>query len=198
MAEGLGVGTLIPGGARLDASTFGGEILQSLTVDNGAGYAIGATSIAIDAHVGTTIRSGSFLEYTSVVPGTFLRLSADVVAGDVAASVYALPAALVDNQVVDLVGDPKIILGGSVVGRTIAQRDANTPLHKALDTDEEFYLIAFDVIPQFGERVEAEWDVDLVRHAALVKENLLPTFAVESATVQAAVRAAYQTTIGVD
>ncbi len=196
MAEPLGHNTLIPGGARVDTSTFSGLVLQTATVDGA--HAAGVTSIAIDpAFDGEKMLAGTFMEFAAV-PGTFVRLSDTVVNGDVALPVFDTPAALADNDVLNHVLDPKIIQAGSIVGRTFAQRDANTPFHLALDTDEEFYIVAFGVVSQFGDALEAEMDVTLVRHASLIKENLLPTFATESATIQAALRAAYQMTIGVD
>lgn len=194
-AEALGHKTLIPGGARLDTTTFAGLVEQTVTIDDGAGYSADDTDLTIDAFTGTKIKPGDFLEYAAN-PGTFTRAASLLLPGGTALVVDPLPAALADNDVLNLVADPKVIQAGYVVGRTFAERDADTPFHKALDTDEEFYLIAFDVIPQFGDEIEDEYDVTLVRHQTLIRENMLPSFAVESATVQAALQAAYQMTVG--
>jgi len=87
------------------------------------------------------------------------------------------------------------IPSGTVVGRTIAQRDANTPFHLAADTDAEFMITAFDVTDAL-----VLDDVELTRpfSGLVVKENFLPTpLASLSATVQAAVRARYVCVKGV-
>lgn len=87
------------------------------------------------------------------------------------------------------------IPSGTVIGRTRAERTAGTPMGPAADTDEEFYIIAFDVTDALRND-----DVELVKPGAgfTVKENFLPTALTSlSATVQAAIRARYYCTVGV-
>lgn len=80
------------------------------------------------------------------------------------------------------------IPSGTVVGRTIAERDANGALGPAADTDAEFFIIAFDVTDSL-----VLDDVELARpfSGLVVKENFLPGWSGLSATVKAAVRARY-------
>ena len=87
------------------------------------------------------------------------------------------------------------IPSGTVIGRTRAERTAGTPMGPAADTDEEFFLVAFDVTNAL-----ANDDVELARPFAglTVKENFLPTaLSSLSATVQGAIRARYFCTVGV-
>lgn len=89
----------------------------------------------------------------------------------------------------------KPVPSGTVVGRTYAQRDASTAFHLAADTDNEFYIVAFDVTDAL-----VNDDVELTRpnSGLVVKENFLPTpLTTLSATVIAAVRARYVCVNGV-
>jgi hypothetical protein len=85
----------------------------------------------------------------------------------------------------------KYIPSGTILGRTYAERDAGTGYGPAADTDDEFFLVAFDV-SDAGDVA----DVELYRHGSIVYENFLPvTFSTNSATIQAAIRSAYQCSI---
>jgi len=87
------------------------------------------------------------------------------------------------------------IPSGTVVGRSIAERNANAPFGPAADTDVDIYITAFDVSD-----VLVNDDVELARPYAglVVKENFLPTpLASLTSTIQAAIRARYTCTIGV-
>ncbi len=118
--------------------------------------------------------------------------------GDCLGREYLVPGgAKLDNSsfgAVDAAGR-KPVPSGTVVGRTFAQRDASTAFHIAADTDQEFYIIAFDVTDAM-----VNDDVELARPFAglVVKENFLPTALTSlSATVIAAVRARYVCVNGV-
>ena len=87
------------------------------------------------------------------------------------------------------------IPSGTVVGRTITQRDANTGFHFATETDIEYYLTADDVT----DAIVLD-DVELARpyKGVVVKENLLPIpLPSLSVAVQAAIRARYDCVKGV-
>lgn len=117
--------------------------------------------------------------------------------GDCLDREYLVPAgSKVDNSTfgaVDSLGRIPIP-SGTVVGRTIAQRDASSPVHLALDTDADFYITAFDVTDAL-----VLDDVELTRpfSGLVVKENFLPNWSGLSATVKAAVRARYVCVNGV-
>jgi hypothetical protein len=118
-------------------------------------------------------------------------------AGDCLDREYLMSAgAKLDNS---LFGSPDAfgrltIPSGTVIGRTYAERDAHTPMGPAADTDDEVFIIAFDVTD-----ANVNDDVEVTRHNAglQVKENFLPGFSSLSAAVKAKVRASYVCTIGV-
>lgn len=89
----------------------------------------------------------------------------------------------------------KPVPSGTVVGRTLAERDANGKLGPAADTDEEFFIVAFDVTD-----AAVIDDVELARPFAglTVRENFLPDIATLSAAVKTAVRARYVCVVGRD
>lgn len=87
----------------------------------------------------------------------------------------------------------KPIRSGTLLGRTIAERDAGTALGAAADADEEFYLLAFDVTDALQNN-----DVELYRHGSLVKENFLPAFSGLSDALKSAIRDNYECTKGVN
>jgi hypothetical protein len=112
--------------------------------------------------------------------------------GDSLGREYLMPAgSKVDNSAfgaADSIGRIPIP-SGTVVGRTLAERDASTPLHPAADTDEEFFITAFDVTDAL-----INDDVELTRpfSGLVVKENFLPAaLSTLSTVVKAAIRARY-------
>lgn len=83
---------------------------------------------------------------------------------------------------------------GTLVGRTIAERDAGTGYGPAADTDDDIYLLAFDI-------TDASFnpDCDFYRHGGLVKINFLPgPFESLAAGLQTFVLTHYSCTIGAD
>jgi hypothetical protein len=88
----------------------------------------------------------------------------------------------------------KSIPAGTLLGRTYAERAANTPFGLAADADDEVFLVAYDVLDAADIN-----DVDLLRPGTLILENFLPaSFAALSATLKGKVRALYQTTLGAE
>lgn len=89
--------------------------------------------------------------------------------------------------------------GGTVIGRTIAERDAGAPFGPVAFTagtsvdDDEVYLLAFDVS-------DAAKDADgvLYRPGSVVKENYLPGWAGLDPVVQAEIRDRYLCQIGAE
>lgn len=113
-------------------------------------------------------------------------------AGDCLGREFLMPAgSKVDNTLFGSADSTGAILipSGTIVGRTYAQRDSNTPLHPAASTDNEFFIVAFDVVNAL-----INDDVELARPYAglVVKENFLPgTFTGLNATVISSIRARY-------
>lgn len=178
--------SLIPGGARVDASQFRGTDAVQVVADGTA--AIDATTITVDALSGP-IPSGTILDFGAK---KFAQLTADAAAGATSITVEALATALADNDAAWYAGvETKAIRSGTLVGRTFAERTAGTALGPAASGDEEVFLVAFDVTD-----ASKNPDVELYRPGRVVFENFLPGFADLSTAELALLRAAYTTTRG--
>jgi hypothetical protein len=180
--------TVLPGGIRVDAAQFNGY--DAVVVDVGAaGAAIGATTVPVGALSGP-IPTGTVLWFSG---GKFVHLTAAAAAGATSLAVTALPTALVDADVATYPGiDAKLIVNGTLVGRTFTERAANTDFGPAADADDEVFILVHDVTDA-AKNPEAE----ALRPGALVKENFLPQWATMSAALKAKIRATYVTTTGV-
>ncbi len=179
---------LLAGGAKLDAAQFIGVKSVRVTV-GAAGAAGGATTVPVAA-LGAAIPNGTVLNFGT---NKFATLNAAAAAGATSLTTLAIPTALVSGDTAVYVpkGSFKTVPSGTILGRTYAERDANTPFGPAADTDDEVYLLVFAVTD-----ADINNDVTLYRWGSLVKENFLPTFAAASATVKSKLRAAYQMTKG--
>jgi hypothetical protein len=156
---------LIPAPARLEAAQFYAPDAVSVVV-GAAGALAAATSVPVDALSGA-IPSGTVLNFGT---NKFARLTAAAAAGATSITVAAIPTALVDNDTAIYPGvGAKSVPSGTVIGRTIAERDAGTGYGPAIDTDDEIYIIPFDI-----EDVALLDDCELYRHNSAVKENYLP------------------------
>ena len=184
----LGPEHLIQGSKAL-ASAFNAP--DAVVVNVGAaGAAGGALAVPVDALSGP-IPSGTVLDFGT---NKFARLTAAAAAGATSLTVAALPTALVDADVATYPGvKAKSLPGGTIVGRTIAERDAGTPYGPAAAADDEVYIVAFDVSDL--NRVN---DIELVRHNTVIKETFLPGWAGIAAGVVTKVRAAYRCMRGVE
>jgi len=177
---------LLPGGAKLDASQFAGEDAVLVTV--GANAAGAATSVTVTALLGP-IPSGTLLYFGAAKVAV---LTAAAALGATTLTVAALPTALVSADAATYAGIAlKAVRSGTLVSRTYAERDAFTGFGPAVSTDDEAYLVVYDV-----PNLARDNDVELYRHDGLVKENFLPGFAALSAALKVVVRARYDTTIG--
>lgn len=179
---------LVPGGAKLDATQF--RKTDAVFVDVGAaGAAGGATSIPVIALSGP-IPNGTILDFGT---NKFARLTAAAAAGATTLTVAAIPTALVDADTTWYAGSSltkATVPSGTLIGRTIAERDAGTGYGPAGAADDEIFLVAFDVTD-----VMRNQDVDLYRHNSIVKENFLPALS-RNATNLPLVRARYRCTRG--
>lgn len=186
--EALGPGQLIPGGAKVDAAQF--LATDAVVVTMGANASIGATSLTVAALTGP-IPSGTVLDFGT---NKFARLTAAAAAGATTLAVAAIPTALTnatDSATYPGVGR-KSIPSGTPIGRTIAERDANTPYGPAINTDDEIYLVAFDIYD--ATQIN---DVELVRNNVVVKENFLPNWTNVGGTLKTAIRSRYRCILGV-
>ena len=89
----------------------------------------------------------------------------------------------------------KYIPSGTLVGRTYAERDANTGfgLADVVTPDDEIYLLANDVLD-----ADLEADCTLYRHGSLVKENFLPDWGTLTTGEKDKVRELYTCITGAD
>ncbi len=179
---------MIPGGARLLAASFTDTDAVVVTV-GAAGAAGGATSVPVAALSGP-IPNGTLLSFGT---NKFARLTAAAVAGATTLTVAAIPTALVSGDTATYagVGTTVTVPSGTVVGRTIAERDAGTAFGPAGAADDEVYIVCFDVYDAIMNP-----DIELYRPNSIVKENFLPVWTALAAGVQTKVRAAYICTRG--
>lgn len=180
---------MIPGGAKVVAASWQ-NVAYTVTADGAA--SAGATSITVDP-LPVAIPANTILDFTGT--GELVRVTAAAAAGATTLTVEALDAAVEDNDtatytVTDAV--PVTVPSGTIVGRTIAERDAGTAYGPADANDDEVYIVCFDV---YDATVNA--DVELYRPGSIVKENFLPGWADVAAGVKTKVRAAYTCVRGV-
>jgi hypothetical protein len=179
--------SLLPGGARLDPTQFGAA--DAVTVQLSAAADEGVTSLAIDAATGP-IPEGAFVRFGDLVVVT----TAAILAGAVALPVLATPRALLDNAQGFYAGSGlRTVPSGTPVGRTFAERTAGTAFGPLAATDDEVFLVAFDITD-----VSANPNVELYQPGKRVKENFLPGWGTMAANIKALIRARYTTTLGAD
>lgn len=175
---------LVPGGAKVDPLQFNGADAVVVVV-GAAGAAAGAVSIPVAALSGP-IPNGTVLSFGGA---KFARLTAAAAAAAVTLTVAALPTALVNLDTATYPGienGVKYLSSGSIIGRTLAERDAGTPFGPAADADDEVYLTAFD-----NSDIARVDDIELYRPNSLVYENFLPGFAAASVAIKAKLRDKY-------
>lgn len=179
---------MIPGGARINAALFTDTDAVSVVV-GAAGAAGAATSVPVAALSGP-IPSGTTLYFGT---NKFATLTAAAAAAAVTLTVAAIPTALVSGDTATYagVGTTITVPSGTVIGRTIAERDAGTAFGPAAAADDEVYLVCFDVLDAVTNP-----DVELYRPGSVVKETFVPGWAGLAAAVKALVRAAYICTVG--
>lgn len=181
---------LVPGGGKVDASQFNATDAAIVTLT--ADAAANDTTLAVTA-LTNPIPSGTLLYFGA--SKKFALTTAAAAAGATSLTVQALPTALTSGNSATYAGTgtkPKTIIAGTPIGRTYAERDAGTAFGPAGASDDEVFLVAFDVSD--ASRLN---DVELYRHYSLVKENLLPGFSSIVSGVLTLIRKFYDTTKGV-
>lgn len=188
---------LIPGGAQVTASLF--PALDAIRVVSPAGAAASAVSIPIAAltlgadgsplAVGqVAIPAGALIDFG----GAKLAVTtAPVIRGAVAIAVRALPTAIAANDIGNYNGvGRRTVPSGTLVGRTLAERDAGGRYEPWTAGDDDFFLTLWDADLSMGE------EIALLRPNTIIKENYIPGFAAMSAPMKAAIRGRYQCIVG--
>lgn len=174
---------LIPGGTKLDAAQFLADDGTRVTVGAG-GAASGATSVPVAA-LTNLIPNGTVIDFGS---NKFARLTAAAASGATSLTVAALGVALIASDTAIYAGThSRAVPSGTVIGRTLAERNASTGMGPADAADDEIYILAFEV-----DDPTVIADAVLVRHNVVIKENFLPGWSGLAAGVQTAVRARYR------
>lgn len=144
---------------------------------------------------------------TTQQPGKYARLTVDANIGDTSLTVEPIPAALVGTETGNFSRwGTELMVSGTPVGRTYAQRAASLPFiqadpvaHNPLTANGEFYLVLFD-----NPDLHSTPTVELYRHNSIVKENYLPNYATQLAPggvaspMLALIRQLYTCILGVD
>lgn len=179
---------ILPGGAKLDSSAAF-SATGDVTVHNTAAASAGATSITVTA-LTAAIPSGTTLVFSD---GTAVVTAANASVGATSITTEPLGEALADESdaVYDAEGaDEEIVIAGTLVGRTTAERAAGDPFGPAADADDEIFIMVHDV------DLTKTDDVDLVRHGTLIKQNFLPSYSAASATIKGKLATSYQLVLG--
>lgn len=186
---------IMPFPAKIDPTLFTDGLGVEIVV-GAAGAAVDAETVPLAAAVSGlngTVNAGTVLSFGGK---KYARLAAPLNNGDTSLTTDPLPTALVDGDTANYSRyGRRTIRSGTYVGRTLAERDAGTAFGPADDTDDERYLVMFDVTDAF-----ASDDIELYRHDSLVKENYLPDWDTISADANllAALRSDYQCITGKD
>jgi hypothetical protein len=188
---------LIPGGGQVTASLFPG--LDAIRVVSPAGAAAAATSIPITALTLSADGSPLAVGQRAIPTGALVDFggaklaitTAPVIRDAVSIAVRALPTAIAANDIGNYMGvGRRTVPSGTLVGRTIAERDAGGHFEPWTAGDEEVFLTLWDADLSMGE------EVALLRPNTIIKENYIPGFAAMSAPAKAAIRARYQCILG--
>lgn len=202
---------ILPVPAKADPAQFTDQFAATITVATG-GAAGGATSVPVDALTPSALANTTLIAAGGVLipAGVTLyfggakvaTLTADAKIGDTALTVAALPTALVAGDVARYsFGNNVGIFSGTAVGRTYAERNANTPYGPGISTDDELFLVVFD-----NPNLRENNDIELVRHGSLIAENYLPGYgatgvlgtSASPTALLTALRGKYRCIIGVD
>lgn len=181
--DGLNNKTILPGGVKLDASQF---TSAELTVN--AIAAVDATSIALVSGLTREINIGTVIDFGAK---KFARLTAFAPVGETTLTVSPLVTALAVGDVGNFSG-MKFVPSGTLIGRTLAERDAGTGFGPGATTDDELFLLAYDVPDAIQNSFGAVY-----RHTCLVYENYLPGWSGLAAGLKTAIRSRYQCMLGV-
>lgn len=174
---------MIPGGARVASAQWA---TTTYTITTSAEALATATAISVTA-LPVAIPAGTFLDFSGT--GELAYVTTLAAAGATSLVVTALDATIESGDTASYVVTdtaPVTVVSGTVVGRTIAERDAGTAFGPADASDDEVYIVCFDVYD-----TSVNPDVELYRPNSIVKENMLPVWSALASGVKTKVRAAY-------
>lgn len=188
-ADPIGKETLIPGGAKLVAADF--LSTDYTVVINQANIAEGDTTITVEA-LPVAIPAGTVLDFGQHTTGDIAMLAkvaANAAAAATSITVVELAHAIENDAeaTYTVAAASNAVASGTLIGRTYTERDAGTGLSPAVSTDDEFYIVAFDVTD-----LTKGNDVELFRPGAAVFEDLLPQWSSLSAALKTKLRATYR------
>ncbi len=182
-AEAIGPQNMVAGGAKVVPSGFPSSDSFTVTV-TAAETASATATIAVSALKGQVAKgytlnfgSGKYATLNAIALKGAINIDANLAANLIGTETYLYPGT----------SGIKFIPAGTFVSRTFAERDAGIGFHKAVATDHEFYLLAFDT-PD----ASVNPDCELLRHGALVRDHLLPGWTDLAANIQALIRANYE------
>lgn len=181
-AEPIGPQNLIPGGAQLDPTGFpdGDGFIVNVTAAQSASSqaTIAVTPLKAD------IPAGYILSFSG---NKYAALNAKALKGSNTLSAN-LSANLIGNEtaIYSGISGKKLVKAGTLVGRTLAERDLGIGFSLADSSSEEVYLLAFDT-----PNAQANPECELLRHGTLVRDHLLPGWNDLSPTIKAMVRMHY-------
>jgi hypothetical protein len=172
--------------ARVDAAQFNDANAVAITQSGGA--AANATAVPVVATT-VAIPAGRALYWGG--SKKFSRVTVDAAIGATSLTVEALPTALVDGDIAYFspYPDRKTLKSGTLLGRTYTERDAGTAFGAAVYTDDEFFILLYDI-----EDANYNPDATLYRNGSLVFEDKLPDWTAISgnANLLATLRSKYQ------
>jgi hypothetical protein len=190
---------LIPGGGQVTNSVF--PAFDAVRVTSPAGAAASATTIPVSAILLQSDGSPLAVGQVAIPVGALIDfggtkiavVTANVLRGATSIAVRSLPAAIAANDVGTYLGVGKrTVPSGTLVGRTLAERDAGGRFEPWTAGDEDVFLTFWDAdLSAVGSD-----EVALLRPNTIVKENYIPGFAAMSAPMKAVVRARYQCIVG--
>lgn len=182
--------------AKLNAADF--TATNSVVVTTTALAAANATSISVSA-LSAAIPAGTLLFFDTSNSYATLTATANASATSLTVAALATPVLSGDKAIYGAGYGRKLVPAGTLVGRTLTERDNGTGFGPAdiqadeEDTtfDHEIFLTLFDVVD-----AAQNPDVELVRPGAVIKENFLPGWASYTAPQKAWLRAHYHCIVG--
>lgn len=179
--------TNLPGGVRIDPAQFNRE--GTFTVTMAAAASAGATSLTVDP-LPDDLRVGDILDFTGA--GEFAKVTTAAAEGEETVAVEALDAGIEDGDTATVIGaGVKTIPAGTVIGRTNAERDADTAFGPADDADDEVFILVNTI-----QDADINADAEVMRRGAGIKVNLFPGWDNLSAAIQTALADKYELTRG--
>ncbi len=180
---------IVPFPAKLDVAAFPdhGGITVTLT-EAVADTDTSMTVVALESplKVGDVVTFGT---------GAYVVVTAPAAVGATVVSIAAAILDIADNSVGNVPRfGKKMILSGTLCGRTYAERAASSPFGPWATGDDEVFLLMFTLDDAINNN-----DAEFYRHQGLVAENYLPFWTnatLWDATAKAALRANYTTILG--